>query len=90
MTAFSYDIGQLPREKDNFFSLENSKTLLKIINKSVEIKNANVASGDSFITNINYVNYVMFKKEKIDVIDMESWSVANVCNKIKLILFLLK
>ena len=35
-------------------------------------KDGNGASGDSFITNKNYVNYVMFKKEKIDVIDMES------------------
>lgn len=84
LTAFNYKIGQIPREKDNFFSFEKSKTFLKIINKNFEIKNVNVASGDSFITNKNYVNYVMFKKEKIDVIDMESWSVANVCNKNKI------
>ena len=37
---------------------------LKILNKNFEIKNGNVASGDSFITNKNYVNYVMFKKGK--------------------------
>ena len=55
-----------------FFSFEKSKTFLKIINKNFEIKNGNVASGDSFIRNKNYVNYVMFKKEKIDVIDMKS------------------
>ena len=29
LTAFNYKIGQIPREKDNFFSFEKSKTFLK-------------------------------------------------------------
>ena len=84
MAAFNYKNGQIPREEDNVYSFENSKTFLKLINKNFEFKNGNGASRDSFITNNNYVNYVMSKKENIDDIGKETWSVANVCNKNKI------
>ncbi|MGL5591606.1 MAG: 5'-methylthioadenosine/S-adenosylhomocysteine nucleosidase [Mycoplasmoidaceae bacterium] len=84
LTAFNYKIGQMAKEKDNFFSFNNSKKFINAIKKDFEIKKGNVASGDSFISSKNYKKYLIFKEEKIDVIDMEAWSIANVCNKNKI------
>ncbi|MGL5245993.1 MAG: 5'-methylthioadenosine/S-adenosylhomocysteine nucleosidase [Mycoplasmoidaceae bacterium] len=84
LTPFNYKIGQMAKEKDNFFSFNNSTKIVNLINKNFEVKNGNIASGDTFITNKNYKHYLIFKEEKIDLIDMEAWSIANVCYKKKI------
>ncbi|MGL5640136.1 MAG: 5'-methylthioadenosine/S-adenosylhomocysteine nucleosidase [Mycoplasmoidaceae bacterium] len=84
LTPFNYKIGQMPKEKNNFFLFNKSTNFINNIKKNFEIINGNIASGDSFITNKNHKHYLIFKEEKIDVIDMESWSIANVCDKQKI------
>lgn len=85
VTAFGYEIGQVPHEKP-FFSCENSfsdsiKNIFK--NNNIDFQEVNSGTADSFIdlNNFKKIEKSLFKK--VSCIDMESAAINQIASKKK-------
>lgn len=82
-TAFNYQLGQTPGEKEFFESsnLLKDKIINSFNDNLINFKNVNLGTSDSFIhrDNFQYFNNKLF--DIVDCFDMESTSIAQVCYK---------
>jgi len=87
LTAFGYEYGILPKQP-NFFNTNsfNNKIIEEVLKSfnDFNITHGTCATGDSFLTNKNLSKYNFFLNNNNDVIDMESASIAQICNEFKI------
>ncbi|MCV2499866.1 MAG: 5'-methylthioadenosine/adenosylhomocysteine nucleosidase [Candidatus Lightella neohaematopini] len=80
VTAFGYEIGQIPKHPLIFNTPENILSIVKLSNKKEKnIFFGLMVSGDNFINDINILDNIRNKFPKALVVDMESTAIAQVC-----------
>ncbi len=83
-TIFNYKLGQVPQEK-HFFET-NNESLNKIFNSlkdNYKLKIGTIGTSDSFLTKSNYKKYKnIINEHHILCADMESTSIAQICDKL--------
>ncbi|MCV2524834.1 MAG: 5'-methylthioadenosine/adenosylhomocysteine nucleosidase, partial [Candidatus Lightella neohaematopini] len=80
VTAFGYEIGQIPKHPLMFNTPERILSIVKLSNKKEKnIFFGLVVSGDNFVNDINILNNILSNFPKALVVDMESTAIAQVC-----------
>ena len=90
VTAFGYEIGQLPKQPESFNSnlklLQAAKLKADEIgeNHSYKAHFGKIVSGDSFVSNIERKNEICDNFAGVMALDMESAAIAQVCTHLKI------
>lgn len=85
---FGYDLGQMSKEP-KFYISSNLDIVIKTLSE-FKVKKGCIATSDSFITKNNYKNFELLNSKKIDCVDMESSSIAQICGQNNVQLFTVK
>lgn len=83
VTAFGYKLGQIPKEKEFYSSsLEMNEKLIEIFNDNfINFRSENIGTIDSFVNRENFSKFKNDNFNLVSIIDMESTSIAQVCDK---------
>ncbi|MCV2518513.1 MAG: 5'-methylthioadenosine/adenosylhomocysteine nucleosidase [Candidatus Lightella neohaematopini] len=80
VTAFGYEVGQIPKHPLMFNTPENILSIVKLSNKKEKnIFFGLIVSGDNFVNDINILNNIISNFPKALAVDMESTAIAQVC-----------
>ena len=83
-TMFNYKLGQIPQEK--YFFQSNNELVNKIYNSlsnKYKLKIGTIGTSDSFLIKSNYKKYKnIINEHNILCADMESTSIAHICDKL--------
>ena len=82
VTAFGYEYGQVPQLPAAFLADEE---LIKIAEKGakelqdVQVVQGLIATGDTFMNELNVVEYIRSKFKVVKAVEMEAAAIAQVC-----------
>lgn len=81
VTAFGYELGQIPKYPSVFVASENLIKIFKLCIKNLNynIKMGLIISGDTFINHNNILNDLLKRFPTAIAVDMEAASIAHVC-----------